>query len=117
MMALHLDLGKKGEALAEAYLLQKGFTVMHRNWRHSHYEIDIIAIKDNLLHVVEVKTVSSKQRPEENVTRKKLKYLLQAADEFLYKHPQYKHIQIDILAINLHPGAEPEYFFIQDVYL
>jgi len=117
MMALHIDLGREGEALAESYLQEKGFTILHRNWRHSHYEIDIVAIKDNLLHIIEVKTLASKHRPEENVTKKKLKYLLQAADEFLYKHPQYKHIQIDILAINLFRAGEPEYFFIQDVYL
>ena len=116
-MALHIDLGKKGEALAEEFLLQKGFTILHRNWRHSHYEIDIVAIKNNLLHIIEVKTLSSRHRPEGNVTRKKLNYLLQAADQFLYKHPEYKHIQIDILAINLFKSGEPEYFYIQDVYL
>jgi putative endonuclease len=43
-MAVHNQLGKKGEEMAEAYLLQQGYQVLHRNWRHSHYEIDIIAI-------------------------------------------------------------------------
>ncbi|MER3464220.1 MAG: hypothetical protein C4329_07185 [Chitinophagaceae bacterium] len=112
-------LGKQGEDLAERFLTEKGFTILHRNWRHSHYEIDIIALLNNVVHFVEVKFRSYKAfgMPEESVTKKKMKFLMQAADQFLYKHPQYKHIQFDILSINAVSGKEPDYFFIQDVYL
>lgn len=118
-MALHIDFGKKGEQLAEEYLIKKGFTILHRNWRHSHYEIDIVAFKNNIPHFVEVKTRSSKKfgEPEESVTKKKIKFLLQAADEFLYQHPEYKNFQIDILSITIHSEEQAEYFFIEDVYL
>lgn len=118
-MAQQNLLGKQGEDLAESFLTQKGFTVLHRNWRHSHYEIDIIAEKGKVLHFVEVKLRSYKAfgMPEESVTKKKMKFLMQAADQFLYKHPQYKHIQFDILSINAAPDKESEYFFIEDVYL
>jgi putative endonuclease len=118
-MAQQNLLGKQGEDLAESFLTQKGFTVLHRNWRHSHYEIDIIAEKGKVLHFVEVKLRSYKAfgMPEESVTKKKMKFLMQAADQFLYKHPQYKHIQFDILSINAAPDKEPECFFIEDVYL
>lgn len=118
-MALHIDLGKEGEQLAEDFLVKKDYTILHRNWRYSRYEIDIIALKNNVLHFVEVKARSSKKygMPEENVTRKKIKFLMQAADEFLYQHLQYKHIQFDILSINKYPNGEVEYFFIEDVYL
>jgi putative endonuclease len=118
-MGLHIDFGKLGEQLAEDFLIKKGYTILHRNWRYSHYEIDIVALKNDLPHFVEVKTRSSKQfgEPEESVTKKKIRFLLQAADEFLFRHPQYKNFQIDILSINIHPQTEPEYFFIEDVYL
>lgn len=118
-MAFHIELGKKGEQLAEDFLLNKGYTILHRNWRHSYYEIDIIALKNELPHFVEVKIRSSKNygEPEESVSKKKIRSLLQAADQFLFLHPQYKNFQLDILSINLHPERQPEYFFIEDVYL
>ena len=118
-MATHIDFGKLGEQLAEDFLIDKGYTILHRNWRHSHYEIDIVALKNNLPHFVEVKTRSSKQygEPEESVNKKKIRSLLQAADEFLFRNSQYTNFQIDILSINIHPQEEPQYFFIEDVYL
>lgn len=117
-MALHNQLGKEGEKLAEEYLLKKGYEILHRNWRYSFYEIDIIARRNKLLHIIEVKTLSASSPgyPEDSVTKRKFKRLLLAADEFLYQHPEYRHVQYDILSITLrHP--EPEFFLIEDVYL
>jgi putative endonuclease len=118
-MATHIDFGKLGEQLAEDFLIDKGYTILHRNWRHSRFEIDIVALKNDLPHFIEVKTRSSNQfgEPEEAVTKKKFRFLLQAADEFLFRNQQYKNFQIDILSITIHPRQEPQYFFIEDVYL
>lgn len=118
-MATHIDFGKLGEQLAEDFLVARGYTVLHRNWRYSHYEIDIVALKNDLPHFVEVKTRSSKHfgQPEESVNRKKICSLLQAAGEFLFQNPQYKNFHLDILSITIHPQKEPQYFFIEDVYL
>ena len=118
-MARHQTLGKWGEAGAAAYLQQKGFEIIHRNWRHSHYEIDIIAIKNGVLHFVKVKlrTSSNYGLPEDAVDKRKFKRLLNAADEFLFQHPQYRHVQYDIVAITVKREGPREYFFIEDVYL
>ncbi|HVK96756.1 MAG TPA: YraN family protein [Flavisolibacter sp.] len=118
-MATHTDLGKKGEQLAVDYLVQHGYTILHRNWRHSHYEIDIIALKENLLHFVEVKLRSSNQfgNPEESVSKRKTKFLLQAIEQYLYLHKDVKNFHLDILSISMNEKSEPEYFFIEDVYL
>ena len=118
-MALHNQLGERGEQMAEQYLLQHGYQVLHRNWRHSHYEIDIIAIKQQVLHFVEVKLRSSKTfgLPEQSVKKKKFKSLLRAADEFLFQNQQYRHVQYDILSINVSVNLAPEFFLIEDVYL
>ncbi|MCD2425879.1 YraN family protein [Niabella pedocola] len=117
-MATHNQLGKHGEDLAAAYLTQSGYTILFQNWRYSHYEIDIIATKNNKLHFVEVKTRSSKEfgYPEESVTKKKFRYLQQAADEFLYQHPGHYRIQYDIVSITFRAG-QPEFFLIEDVFL
>jgi len=118
-MARHNELGKNGEALAAAYLTQHGYAILHCNWRYSHYEIDIIALKENVLHFVEVKSRASKNfgLPEEAVTKKKFQSLLQAADEFLFQHPEYRHVQYDILSITTLKNQPPDFFLIEDVYL
>ena len=118
-MAQHNDLGKAGEQLAEMYLVEKGYTILHRNWRHSHYEIDIVAKKNDLPHFIEVKLRSSWQygMPEESVNKKKIRDLLKAADEFLHRQPEYTDFRLDILSITTHPEKETEYFFFEDVYL
>lgn len=44
-MAEHNDIGIAGENLAAAWLQQRGYELLHRNWRAGPYEIDIIAKK------------------------------------------------------------------------
>lgn len=118
-MAEHNELGEMGEALAFNWLKKNDFEILHRNWRYSYHEIDIIATKNNLLHIIEVKTRTSNNAgyPEEFVTKKKFKNLQRAAEEYLYQHPEFKNIQFDILAITLPKYKEPEYFLIEDVFL
>jgi putative endonuclease len=76
-------------------------------------------MKDKLLRIIEVKSLKSSELkyPEESVTRKKFKYLLKAADEFLFQNQQYRHVQFDILSIVLNRDKEPEYFLIEDVFV
>ncbi len=113
------DLGKEGEELAVHFLLKRGHTLLHRNWRYSHYELDIITVEKGILHFVEVKTRSSEKfaLPEASVKTKKMRDLFRAAEEFLYRQRQYKDFRIDILSICIPPGGEPKYFLIEDVYL
>ena len=117
-MAIHNELGKAGEEQATAWLVAKGYTILHRNWRYSHYEIDIIAQKGKKTHFVEVKCRSTDRfgYPEESVTRKKFKHLQRAADEYLYQHPDIKWIQYDVLAIVITP-KNTSYFLLEDVFL
>lgn len=118
-MARHNEFGKKGEAIAAAYLTERGYVILHCNWRHAPYEIDIIAVKNEVLHIVEVKSRSSQRfgLPEDGVTKKKFQRLLQAADEFLFQHPQYRHVQYDILSITVFKNNAPEFFLIEDVWI
>ena len=116
-MAVHTDLGKYGEELAVKFLIENGYQILYRNWRYSRFEIDIIAEKNGLLHIVEVKLRSGKiGLPEDNVTPKKIKFLLKATNFFLFQHPQYKDFRINILSIST-VNEEPEFFFIEDVYI
>lgn len=118
-MASHNELGKEGEELAAKWLNGHGYKILHMNWRHSHYEIDIIATKDKFLHFIEVKArkASPFGFPEDSVTKKKFKNLQKAADEYLFLNPGHQWIQYDVLSITLNEHEEDEYFLIEDIFL
>lgn len=111
--------GKDGEDLAVQYLLDNGFKIKDRNWRFGHYEVDIFAFKEPILHIVEVKTRTSLRfgLPEESITTKKFRMLQDAAVAYLDLHPQYTKIQFDILSITILDNQPIEYFYIEDYFL
>ena len=41
--------------------------------------------------------------------------LINAAEEYLHQHPEWKRIQFDILAISILKNKPVEYFLIEDV--
>lgn len=118
-MARHNETGKNGEELAAQWLATNGYSIIVRNWRHKNWEIDFIANKGKRLHIVEVKTRTSSYLglPEDNMDNKKMQYLINAAEEYLYQNPQWQQLQFDVLAISLKENGVHEYFLIEDVYL
>lgn len=118
-MAHHNKTGKLGEEIAAKYLADKGYTILHKNWRHKNWETDIIATKNNRLHFIEVKTrrTTAFGNPEDDVSKKKVKNLMGAAEEFLILYPHWKLIQFDILSITLEKNKQAEFFLIEDVSL
>ena len=118
-MAKHNHTGNEGEELGAEHLLGKGYNILEKNWRHSHWEVDIIASKNNTLHFIEIKTRKSKKfgQPEDKVGKKKMENLINAAEQYLYLYPQWKRIQFDILSISMINNNPIEYFLIEDVYL
>lgn len=113
------ELGKLGEQLAEQYLLERGYEILFRNWRTFRYELDLIASKNNTIHFVEVKTRKTTEfgLPEEAVDEIKISRLVEAGEDFLYKHSHFNQVQFDVLSICILPNEEVEYFLIEDVYL
>ena len=102
-MAQHNQLGKKGEALAATYLKQKGYEIIEQNWRNAKDEIDIVAIHDNFLVIVEVKTRSTDYfgEPSEAVTNIKQTYLIRAAEEYVIEKEIDLEVRFDIISIIL----------------
>ena len=113
----HIDFGKKGEDYAADYIVKHGYELLERNWRYRRSEVDVIASKGKVLYFYEVKTRSSSYiLPEESVSTKKLNKLKEAAEEYLYQHPQWKMIQFNILSIIIRPDMSIEFFLIEDVF-
>jgi putative endonuclease len=117
-MATHNTTGKQGEALAADWLQAAAYTILHKNWRFSHWEVDIIAEKKGTLHFIEVKTLSSEKfgYPEQRAGKKKIQHLINAAQQYLAQYPQWQRIQFDVLSITL-TAAGVKYFLLEDVYL
>lgn len=117
-MAAHNDLGKLAEGIAEKYFVQNGYEILQRNWTFGKCEIDIIATIRDELHFIEVKSgyFVSGGHPEDNVTSKKFRHLRTAAEEFMYRNPEYTNIRFSVLSITFYRHKEPELFLIEDVF-
>lgn len=106
-MDTHLKTGRNGEDLACDWLLEKGFSLLARNWKSGRREIDIIAMRQDTLHFIEVKTRRADVfgMPEAQVKRKKLMHIQAAATDYLEQHPQWRNICFDIISVLLLPAA------------
>ena len=79
--------GNLGEEVACNYLRGIGHSILDRNWRYGHLEIDIISTDRQGLHFVEVKSrvAPVSAAPEDNVTFRKQRRLVNAAQAYLHK--------------------------------
>ena len=84
-MASHNKLGRLGENIAKDFLKHRGFIIIAMNWRHLHYEIDIVARQQNILVFVEVKTRSTFKFgfPDKSIDHKKENRLRKAAEIYI----------------------------------
>lgn len=100
-MAEHNELGKFGEELAVDFLQKNGYDILETNWTFQKAEIDIIALKENSLAVVEVKTRSSIEfgLPQDYVKPKKIQLLVKAVNEYIVSNDLDIEVRFDIIAI------------------
>ena len=98
-MAKHNELGKAGEDAAVAYLENTGYVIRDRNWRKGHFELDIVAAKDNELVVVEVKTRRNTEyaEPEDAVDMPKIRRTVRAADTYIKLFQVDAPVRFDII--------------------
>ena len=100
-MAEHNELGKLGEELAVEYLQKEGYTILETNWIFQKAEIDILAQKDNILAVVEVKTRSSIDfgLPQDFIKPKKIQLLVKAVNAYVTENDLDYDVRFDIIGI------------------
>ncbi|SFE53348.1 putative endonuclease [Chitinophaga sp. CF118] len=118
-MASHLDLGKKGELLAQEYLLKANYQVLHTNWRHRRREIDIIASQPGCLVFFEVKTLSNDLYgwPEQKVNARKRFHIQAAAEVYIDRIAQPpKAIRFDIISITFQSDGTHELLHMEDAF-
>ncbi len=104
-------LGNLGENLAKGYIERLGYKILHAPFRCRIGEIDIIALNDDVLVFMEVKTRRNLRfgTPAEAVTRRKQLQIIKTAQHFLahYRKPPFRFCRFDVLAIFQPKGAAP----------
>ena len=106
------NLGQTGEELAGDYLMKHGYRILHRNWNlHKGCELDIVAMKDNELHFIEVKTRHSvsdlMESPIQAITDQKLHNLVRAI--YRYQNMYILDMDMHIDAIGVIYKSEQDY--------
>lgn len=94
--------GKKNEDLAVDFLQRKGYTILQRNFYTRYGEIDIVALRDDTVVFVEVRSLSKTDfgLPQESLNKTKIKKIIKTAEYFLYKNNLTdKNIRFDVIAI------------------
>lgn len=97
------ELGKKGELIAEKFLIKKGYEIICKNFYTKKGEIDIIAQKNNEIIFVEVKTRTNLKfgTPAMAINYTKKKHIKLSAKIFLYLNQdiKYNSIRFDVIEV------------------
>ena len=102
-------LGRYGEQLAVRYLTDRGWSVLDRNWRCAHGEIDVVARDGDCLVFCEVKTRTTERfgGAIEAVDHRKAARLRRLAAAWLQCHDERApRVRIDVIGI-LRPRHGP----------
>ena len=119
-MAAHNELGKWGEDCAADYLQRMGYTIMARDWKSGHRDIDIIAMVDETVVFVEVKTRRNRAfiEPETAVDYHKLRNLQGAINHYVKYYRVNHDIRFDIITVvGMPDDAPPEIDHLKDIPL
>ena len=94
-------LGNEGEELAVSFLVDNNYIILERNYRFGKAEVDIIALKEKTLAVIEVKTRSSNYfgNPQEFVKPKQIKQLINAINHYIIENNLEVEVRFDIVGI------------------
>ena len=106
LMAEHNETGRRGEDLATAFLLGKGYSILERNWKSGRKEIDVIAQDGRDIVFIEVKTrTDDTVSPAiDAVDARKRQHILQAAEAYIRMTRLNLSPRFDIITI---VGAAP----------
>lgn len=94
-------LGDCGEEYTVRYLEEQGFHIVERNWHSRYGEIDIIAVNEQYILLVEVKTrrAGSMIPGEQAVTPQKQQRLVLTAQCYLQRYPTELQPRFDVAAL------------------
>ena len=110
-------LGRWGEEAAANYLSQRGYSILSRNFRTPHGEIDLVTCKGEQIVFFEVKARTSLVLgyPEDCVDRKKQAHMFSAAEYYLETHAECDMWQYDVIAIIKYTDRPADFCHFENV--
>lgn len=102
MSKARIEKGARGESAAARFLETLGYTILHRNLRLSHLEIDLVCRDGDCLVFVEVKNspAGSFGHPATWIGSEKQDNLRRAAETYLQRYPTPGlDIRFDVITI------------------
>ena len=112
------ELGVWGEEQAADYLRRKGYTILERDWKSGHRDIDIIATNGQVVVFVEVKARRNRVfgEPEDAVDYKKMKNLRAAMNHYIKFKNIRQDVRFDVITVVGTPyQGEADITHIEDV--
>ena len=95
-----MKLGLIGENRAVEFFIEKKYQIIQRNWKFNKYEIDIIAIDNKELVIIEVKMrTNSLQNIKEIITKSQQKRIISAADSFIKENKIDLDVRFDMILV------------------
>lgn len=96
-------LGKFGERISTEFLERRGFEILERNWRCPYGEADIIALDEDVLVFIEVKTRKGSEEtiPEVAIDAQKIAIYEKISKAYLNIHPGYEFVRFDALSLTV----------------
>ena len=100
-MATHNDFGKQGEQLAEQFLINKGYSIIARNYHFGKGEIDLITTHQDILAFIEVRARKDEEiiRVTDTIRKKKKRLLLKTANHFVDEKDIDLECRFDVITL------------------
>ncbi|MBU0929260.1 MAG: YraN family protein [Spirochaetes bacterium] len=104
--------GRAAEELVAASLADRGWDIVARNWRGGRGELDIVALKDGVLAVVEVKDVGAYglESLESSVGRVKRLRIVETSKLFVSAHREFSNAVVRYDVATVAAGTAADYF-------
>lgn len=96
-------IGAKGELIAAKWLKDNDYLLIDKNWKNGYCEIDIIALKNKEIYLIEVKTRTTDEQgyPEEYITERKLTQMQRSAEFWKNELEHEGQVYIAVMSIDL----------------
>ena len=105
------QLGNLGEALAESYLREHSYRIVHRNWRCKIGEVDVVAEVEGVLVFVEVRTrrlTDHLGTAKESVDQRKQRKVRDIAQMYLQVFKKFDtRVRFDVMTVELSADSTP----------
>ncbi len=116
-----MKLGDWGEEVVVAYLEERGFSLVARNWHSRYGEIDIVAENQEFILFVEVKTRKNARfsQPYEAVDWRKQEKIRTTVELYLQEHPSPLQPRLDVASVIAPQGVatkQPQITYLEQAF-